>query len=372
MAQKKNKNSGAEMLLVVGAVVLLVLVGLNAFMASNLKSNFEKMLAEYKEKARPADISIIKITYPCDKCFSAEDAASKIRNLDVSIVTEKEMPYDAKEAEALISKYNIKKLPSVVVTGEIEKDNVKKSWKRFGEIREDAFVFTKQKAPYYDVQAGKIKGFVEVTVIGDKECEQCIDLSQLTDAFKEAGVVIEKEASLDFSDSEASSLIEKYEIKKIPALIVSSDIREYDSIKDVWDVMDVQEKDGYYVLHTKNPPYRDTQTGEIKGIVTLIELSDKNCSECYNVTVHENVLRRFGMALGKIEKYDISDSKGKEIIEKYNITKVPTILLSPEASEYERFVPVWRRVGTIEDDGWLVFREIEAAFGENVKYITVE
>ena len=56
----------------------------------------------------------------------------------------------------------------------------------------------------------------------------------------------------------------------------------------------------------------------------------------------------------------LSGQEGKNLVGKYNIKKVPTVLLSPEASAYEALSQVWERVGTVESDGVFVFREMEA------------
>jgi len=47
-------------------------------------------------------------------------------------------------------------------------------------------------------------------------------------------------------------------------------------------------------------------------------------------------------------------------VSKYNIQKVPVILLSPEAKEYDSFINAWKPVGSVESDGWFVMRKPEA------------
>jgi len=59
------------------------------------------------------------------------------------------------------------------------------------------------------------------------------------------------------------------------------------------------------------------------------------------------------------DTYDISSPQGKDLIAKYNITKAPTLLISPEAKAYDTLTQVWTEVGTVESDGWYVFRATE-------------
>jgi hypothetical protein len=54
---------------------------------------------------------------------------------------------------------------------------------------------------------------------------------------------------------------------------------------------------------------------------------------------------------------EVNSAEGKDLIKKYKITAVPTILLSGDLEEYENFQQVWPQVGTVEADGMHVFRE---------------
>jgi len=53
------------------------------------------------------------------------------------------------------------------------------------------------------------------------------------------------------------------------------------------------------------------------------------------------------------------------LVAQYNITKVPTIIMSPDVKYYElnNFQTVWKQVGTIENDGYYVFRSMRALNG---------
>ena len=48
---------------------------------------------------------------------------------------------------------------------------------------------------------------------------------------------------------------------------------------------------------------------------------------------------------------------------RYKITKLPTILLSPDVAQYTNLQKIWNGVGTIEQDGWYVFREMQQLGG---------
>jgi len=71
-------------------------------------------------------------------------------------------------------------------------------------------------------------------------------------------------------------------------------------------------------------------------------------------------LLRFGIVINNEKTYDINSPEGKQFIQKYNIKKVPIIILSPDANYYLSLKQAWRSVGSTESDGWFVMRNPEA------------
>lgn len=110
------------------------------------------------------------------------------------------------------------------------------------------------------------------------------------------------------------------------------------------------------------PPFLNLTTGKLKGLVNVVYLTDGSCAECYNVSQHKEVLTNpegFDITLDKEESYDISDAKGKELIAKYNVTKVPMVILSDEVSVYPSSLAL-KQFFSVEKDGSFVFRTAEA------------
>ena len=75
--------------------------------------------------------------------------------------------------------------------------------------------------------------------------------------------------------------------------------------------------------------------------------------------MNKQILNGFGISINNEKTYDINSNEGKSLISKYNIKKVPIIILSPEAKNYDAFVNAWKQVGSAEDDGWYVMRKPE-------------
>ena len=189
-------------------------------------------------------------------------------------------------------------------------------------------------------------------------CKECTSLNQVTDALKQSGVAITEEKNYEYYSNEGIGLINKFGIGRVPAILISKEIDSYDNIKEQVQQA-AEEKQGFYVLDATSAPYRNISEGRVVGLVKIILLKDKSCKECYDVDINKQILPRFGVFVKEETYADISSAEGRELIAKYNIEKVPALLLSPEASEYPIFVQVWQSVGSAEEDGWYVMRKPE-------------
>lgn len=203
---------------------------------------------------------------------------------------------------------------------------------------------------------------VNVTLynLKDSACEKCSDLTTLIAQIKGAGVKIYEEKVITPNSNEGKELIKKYNIEFAPTIILSKEAAAYDVIQQAWPNIGSKEIDGSYVLRLVNPPFINLTTNKLRGLVNIMYLTDKSCTECYNVSQHKEILtnsQSFAVKLDKEEIFDISDNKGKELIVKYNITQVPTIILSDEISVYPSS-QVLNQFFSVEKDGSYVFRRL--------------
>jgi len=133
-------------------------------------------------------------------------------------------------------------------------------------------------------------------------------------------------------------------------------------VQDLWKNLGVELLDNSTVVISSPLPYRDLESGKILGVVKIIELDDKSCEHCYEPNVHEGILANFGVYIDEIQKSDISSPDGKNLIERYDIEAVPTVLISPEVAVYGSVMSVWPQAGYVADDGWLVFNNTEIMY----------
>lgn len=359
-----RKTLDIIMYVFIALTIILAVINVSLITARSEKVNEAVLLAE--KENQPAKLELIKIAASsCQQCFDIDSVIESLKKSNVNITSEKTIEFSSEDAKQLIDKYNIEKLPTVVVMGEVNKSNIVNLWNQnwYVEMKDGTQVlvfYSAVKPPYSDAN-GNIKGLVSLTHMIDNSCPKCADLTQIISFFRQNGVVFSGEKTIDYSSSEAKDLIVKFGVREIPALIISKDILDYEAITQVWDQLNATEKEGFYALHTTVPPYRDLATGKIVGLVSVIYLNDSACTSCYDVQVNKVILERnFGLAIINETNVDISSDSGKTLLKQYNITKVPIVLASPDANAYSVFVQVWIQVGDVAKDGWYIMRRPEA------------
>jgi len=337
-------------------VMLVVILLINLSLTFSFKRTAEAKIKEVEELARPAEVQLTIIeNSACDDCFDLNEVIIALKNNNVNSINEETLNFNSVKGKELIKKYGIQKIPTVLVFGEIEKSG------NMGlDKSDDALIFTDVKAPYTDTVSNKIVGRVSLTHITDQSCEPCSDLSSFIQQLKLSGVAIVDEKVIDIKD--ADMLVSKYKLDKVPALILSKDLSAYEDITQNWQVGGTVERDGSYILRTISPPYFDLNEGKVAGLVNIIYLLDGGCEDCYDVDVHNQILTSpsgFNLNFDSEKTIDISDDEGKKLVEKYNIEKVPTVILSDDVSVYP-FAESLEQFFAKQDDGRYVFTNFQA------------
>ncbi len=366
-AKKISKKINLENIFIGLAILLGIVVIVNIVLTFNLNQGLKKGTEIAQERLKPAKIELILIkNSKCSDCFDISTIISHVKNANVDITKESMFEFDSNEGKAIISKYKIKKIPTVVVTGEVDKVNIQGL-----EKIEDAILLTRLEPPYTNALTGAIEGRVILYHLKDLTCDKCNDLTPLINQIKGAGVKISEEKTIEPNSNEGKELTKKYNLDFAPAIILSKEASAYDIIQQAWTQIGSKETDGNYVLRLVSPPYINLTNGKLRGIVNIIYLTDKSCVECYNVNQHREILvnpQSFAVKLEKEETFDISDAKGKELIAKYNITQVPTVILSDEISAYPSS-RVLKQFFSVEKDGSYIFRQPQAI--GNYKDLTI-
>jgi len=323
-----------------------------------------------------AKLVLTLITVPeCRYCTDLKDLIARIKSAgDVQIISEKTVSY--RDAADLLSKYQITKVPTILLSGETDKvTDLKNLWLQIGEEKPDGtLVLTKFRPMYFDIDKGDFVGKLKVTRIINSTCgELCTKAFVIQNNFEiTTGIRFVEEQEREFNTTQGRELVQKYNITKIPALVITGDVQAYDELglSNAWKNVGTAEKDGALVWRRIQPPYQELPSGKMKGLATLIGILDRNCNECYDLEVHARILGKAGVNFKNITYYNNTQAKAQSLIEKYNITLLPTVLVDGEMDEYYPFTSlkqIWEQIGTVEEDGWHVFRNM-SSLGSNVTY----
>ena len=160
-AEKENKERRSNLLdrivpiVIVLAIALLVL---NNFMLFERGVKVAEAKAIMEEELRPAELQFVKITQDvCDFCFDVETIVGELKNQNIDITKEETFSSNSPEGREFITKYGIKELPTIIVSGEIDKsEQLTNYFESKGEIKDDKFIYTSQIPPYFDALSNQI------------------------------------------------------------------------------------------------------------------------------------------------------------------------------------------------------------------------
>lgn len=303
-------------------------------------------------------IEIVRIEVQnCEDCFDVGLFAERVKLIEnTKTKNEKSLNYDSKEAQELIKRYNVQKVPALFIfSSRIDKIKIPENVFRFAK---DVAIFDRP-APYLELSSGKIKGFVKLTEIYDPGCKDCATFSSLEEQLKEVGIKIEKYEKI----SATKELIDEKNLTILPTLYISKGIEEYWwFFSQIENSLSLNEDD--YKFKEKVYPYKEISSGNVKGKVKITYFTDKSCENCFNVTLLKGSFQSLGVYIADERYADASTGEGKSLLDKYNITAIPTVILSKEISDYDNIKNVLETVGTYEN-GEFVFRRLDVL---NVKY----
>lgn len=302
----------------------------------------------------------------CPKCRDLGPFVERLREvaatINASVGTVGNLSAD--QGAELISKYLITRLPTLILTpsGPLNRSFVD-AWESGMGSEESGGVLVLRDVypPYYE--NGTVVGLVEGYAINASDCPQCPDTSGVFDYLaQDAGMVFSNSTVLDENDSAAQALIARHAITKLPALVLSADATAYPPfVQYLLPEGDIT--GGWFVLRNNTPPYVDLLANHsVRGLVEEILIVNTSCADCYDAGAFSAyVIGNTGLTVVNTTSLEAGSAEGRALIRRYNITGIPTVLYSPEASAYGGFTEMWlQNPNTVESDGWYVFR----AFGE--------
>ncbi len=360
--KKEVSKSFYTKVIVLLGIVLVLFALYNIFQISSFNNLFDQRIAEAKEAARPAEIELEVITTnDCEDCYDINAVVGVIESTGVNIT--KKTTIDFSEAASLINKYDIEKVPTVIVTGELNRSkSLTFKLKDISEERQNAYIFTGLQPPFVETSTGDTKGRISLIHLKNNDCTDCYNLTPFIEQLSESGLKFKEQGEIDVASDIGAGLVKRYEIEKVPTIIIDQELEVYSDILETWNLLGTKEDDGNFVMREISPPYYSIEDKKVKGLISMTILKDKFCQDCYDPNIfHKPILLRMGVVLSQEDTIDIADDLAKDIIKKYKIEKIPTILLKGDVEEYPVLVKAWTDVGSVESDGTYIFRKVEVA-----------
>ena len=217
------------------------------------------------------------------------------------------------------------------------------------------------------ISSGESPELIELQVIAlSVDCESCIDEETALQIVRDSPAIkLTKERVVESDSSKGIALIKKYGIEKLPAFIFVGDVGKLPS--DNFKIVD-----NCAVLEPVVPPYIEVSTGDVRGIIDITYLVDKNCEECYDPQMLKSLFEQnFFMLFGKETEIDISSKQGKALLLKHSISKIPTLIFSSEASLHPLMFQIWPQIGK-ESSGEYILTELQQMPGITYKDLVTD
>jgi hypothetical protein len=196
------------------------------------------------------------------------------------------------------------------------------------------------------------------TLLIEPACADCFDI-------REYLVALNDTISMQVEVVPQTDLL-LFASNRLPALAFNASLASYPSMIEGWEeigyITNISEGNyagAWYILPTQNAPYYSPLDDRVHGRVSVTYITMKTCSECYDVYTLRASLNASRITPYAEQTLDARSAQGKALIEKYNITAVPTLLMDGEAAEYRNLQPGWNIVGTVEEDGTHVLRDLQ-------------
>src|SRR3989344_3747064 len=208
-------------------------------------------------------------------------------------------------------------------------------------------------------EAAKDAPKLRITIVTSKNCEgNCFDINLFLNALRQNGIKEVGTETLNIEDSQGQTMVEKYKIEKVPTVLISGELDKNPQLVQAWTALG-EIIDNVFVFRKLVPPYLEVDSGNLRGEFSLVYLTDLSCTKCYDVNLHKTALGNLGLTTLNSQTVDISSNEGKDLLKKYSISEVPTVLLNGDLSEYIGLQQIWSQVGKITDDGTYIFTKMD-------------
>lgn len=204
----------------------------------------------------------------CVKCFSLLGMSTQLSQL-VKVTGLTRLDY--RDAQDVIGQYGISKLPAMVISSAIgEYPAVAPQLAATPgtrKLEDGSYVVQSPNPPFFDIETQSVLGLVKLTLLDDKSCESCYNVSLHKRVLPSFGVQVGEEELVDISSSKGKALLAQYNITAVPTILLDKEAQRYPTLMAIWSQVGAAAEDGTLVFTRASSmgAYKDLSTGDIIG-----------------------------------------------------------------------------------------------------------
>lgn len=255
-----DKYHWNDRLMIVFGSIIIIISSLNLIIINGSSNIIYDIARKNKEIKRPAKINVIIIKDDnCSYCYDAGKLMNEIETENIIIESKKDFDYRSEEAKALISKYKVEKVPSVIIQGEIYKnDGTLNKLKSIGDVADDVVVNREPPMPYVNIRTGQIIGNIKVILLSALDCVECYNHEKYIAELKLLGIPTLDREVIDYKSDKGKAIVKENNIENVPTFILSGDLDQYPALKKIQEF-----NDNVFVLRNVINPYLNLTDGKV-------------------------------------------------------------------------------------------------------------
>lgn len=200
---------------------------------------------------------------------------------------------------------------------------------------------------------------LDVTEIYVQDCSDCYDANNAIDDIKKQNTNV-SQSRVEMSSDKGRSLIDKYRITKLPALVVTGEINKSAGLSRHWTQAGTVRDDA--VVIEALLPYYSTGKNRVVGLVNVTRILDTSCAQCSSIDVIVNSFGQAGVAIKNDVNLEYNSPQGARLISDMGITRVPSIVVSGDILEYTSIAAIWPQLNATEKNGAYALHVLQAPY----------
>src|SRR3989304_6070903 len=175
---------------------------------------------------------------------------------------------------------------------------------------------------------------LEIIQISDNTCVQCASVNLLSAPISGSNSTkILSTSTIDFASAEAKSLIAKYGVQKIPAVVVTGEFKK-DNVVFLWGDLGGKMLTDAVIIET-SAPFVNATNGHREGLVSLVSIVDSSCANCTSMDDFVSSLKQTGVNFVSEKTIEYTSSEAQAWITSQDIQRIPAIVFSKDIETYD-------------------------------------